>query len=109
MTRAARKLVQHLVQCQTDNPDHIYLISPLTETHRLLLAAAEELFGKPAADIEAQIDKQRAEIESYRPLVPEVVRQRGKAERYERALNEIAYDHPASERDVARCALGDES
>lgn len=108
MSDAARKLVRHLVRAQTDNPDHIYLISPLTETHELLLAAAEELFGKPAADIKAQIDRQRAEIESYRPLVPEAVRQRDKAERYERALNEIAYDHPSSERDVARRALGDE-
>lgn len=104
----AKALVRHLIRCQTDNPDHIYLISPLTETHELLLAAAEELFGQPAAEIEAQIDKQRADIESYRPLVAEVERQRDKAERYERALNEIAYDHPASERDVARKALGDE-
>jgi hypothetical protein len=105
----ARKLVRHLIQAQIDNPDHIHLICPLTETHSLLLLAAEELFGKPAADIEAQIDKQRAEIESYRTLVAGEVRQRDKAEKYERALNEIAYDHPASGRDVARKALGDES
>lgn len=109
MSDAARNLVRHLIRAQTDNPDHIHLISKFTETHELLLAAAAELFGKPAADIEAQIDNQRAEIKSYRPLVAEVTRQRDKAERYERALNEIAYEHPADPARVARLAIGDES
>lgn len=108
MSDAARNLVRHLIRAQTDNPDHIHLISKFTETHSLLLLAAEELFGKPAADIEAQIAKQRAEIESYRPLVADAVRQRDKANRYERALNEIAYDYPADPARVARVAIGDD-
>lgn len=105
----AKALVKHLISAQIDNPDHIYLISPLTQSHELLLAAAEELFCQPMIEIKAQIDKQRAEIEKYRPLVAEVNRQRDKAERYERALDKIAYDHPASAIGVARAALGDES
>lgn len=107
MTKA-KALIKHLITAQIDNPDHIHLIAPLTQSYDLLLDAAADLFVQPRADIERQIKEQRAKIESYRPLVPEVCRQRDKAERYERALNEIAYDHPASERDVARRALGDE-
>ena len=106
---AATKLVRHLLSAQVDNPDHIYLISPLTQSHELLLAAAEELLGIPAADIQAKIKEQRAKIESYRPLVAHVVRWREEAERYQRALSEIAYDHPAEPRTVARRALGDET
>lgn len=108
MSDAARNLVRHLIRAQTDNPEHIHLISRLTETHSLLLLAAEELFGKSAASILSQIDKQRAEIESYRPLIAEVVRQRDKASRYEQALNEIAYDHPTDPARIARLAIGDE-
>lgn len=43
------------------------------------------------------------------PIVSEAERQRDKAERYERALNEIAYEHPADPTRVARVAIGDES
>lgn len=104
----AKALVKHLISAQIDNPDHIYLISPHTQSHELLIAAAAELFGKPASEIQETIRVERTKIESYRPLVSEVERQRDKAERYERALGEIAYEYPSSERDVARRALGDE-
>lgn len=104
----AKALVKHLISAQIDNADHIHLISPLTQSYELLLDAASELFGRPRGEIEATIKAERAKIESYRPLVAEVKRQRDKAERYERALGEIAYEHPTSERDVARRALGDE-
>jgi hypothetical protein len=107
MSDKAKALVKHLISAQIDNPDHIHLIAPLTQSYDLLLGAASELFGQPADEIERQFEEQRAKIESYRPLVAEVDKQRDKAERYERALNEIAYDHPESARDVARRALGD--
>ena len=87
---------------------HIHLISPLTQSYELLMAAAEELTGRPRADIERDVKATRSRIEGYRPLVAEVVRQRDKANRYERALNEIAYEHPAEPERVARRALGDE-
>ena len=105
---ASSQLVRHLISAQIDNPDHIYLISPGTQSYALLLRAAEELDGKPAADIEAQIEERRAAIEEYRPLVAEVERLREELARYERALNEIAHEHPAEPGEVARRALGGE-
>lgn len=105
----AKQLVRHLISCQIDNPDHIQLIAPLTQSYGLLLAAAEELFGQPCDEIEARFEAERAKIKSYRPLVAEVNRQRDKAVKYERALSEIAYEHPASPVAVALVALGDEA
>lgn len=103
---AAKALVRHLIRAQVDEPDHIHLISPLTQSYALLLAAAEELFGQPRADIEKQIKSQRSEVLSYRPLIAQVVRWRDEAERYERALNHIAYECPDNPTGTARAALG---
>lgn len=102
---AAKALVRHLLRCQVDNPDHIALIDPLTETHSLLMSAAEDVFGESAASLIDRIEAERAKIESYRPLVAEVDRQRDKADRYERALSTIAYDHPIDPTEAARAAL----
>lgn len=106
---AARELVRHLVASQVDNPDHIHMISPLTQSYELLFQAAESMFGRPRADIERSVRDQREAIKKYRPLVAEVVRQRDDAARYRRALNEIAYDHPSDPERVARRALGDDT
>jgi len=100
------QFVRHLVAAQIDNPDHIYLISPGTQSHELLLAAAAEVYGLTAADIRSRIKARRAEVESHHPMVAAVVRVRDEAARYERALDVIAYGSPAEPRDVARRALG---
>jgi hypothetical protein len=108
MATAAEALIRHLISSQVDNPDHIHLISPLTQSYELLMAAAVELTSRPRADIERDVKATRSRIESYRPLVAEVVRQRDKANRFERALNEIAYEHPVEPERIARQAIGDE-
>lgn len=102
---ATRALVRHLIKCQVDNADHIYLISPLTETHALLLAAAEEVYGGPIDAVVSQIEASRADIERYRPLESQVERWRSKAERYERVLSTIAYGHPDDPTEIARAAI----
>ena len=107
MTDKAKALVKHLIAAQIDNPDHIHLIAPLTQSYELLLDAAAEIYEQPRPEIEKRIRRERAEIERYRPLTAEVTRQRDKAERYERALHEIAYEAPAFAQVVARRALGD--
>lgn len=100
------KLIRHLIRCQTDNPEHIYHIAPLTETHELLYAAASDVLGRPAKDIEREVLDQRAKIESYRSLEPRETGLKHRCSKYEDALNAIGYENAADPSSIAREALG---